>query len=128
MSRGQYEFDVWSYIARMGIRLRPARDTFFLDGDAVCAMRTCQFITQEDCEEFLHVDYKKFCCSAPGCQVCLGNDLELFLQILTGGWKASMRVFAFLPVIFYKNVFIFLDVVVFCKNVIYVKVCLNTPT
>jgi len=69
MSRAQYEFDVWSYIAKMGIRMRPVSDNFYLEGDAVCAMRTCQYVTQEDCEEFLHVDYKNFCCSAPGCQV-----------------------------------------------------------
>ena len=29
-----------------------------------------------------------------------------------------MSVFAFLPVIFYKNVFVFLDLVVFCKSVL----------
>lgn len=71
MARGQGEFDVWSYIARMGIRLRPAIDNFFLDGDAVCAMRTCQYVTQDDAEEFLHKDFKEFNCDAPGCDVSL---------------------------------------------------------
>ena len=29
-----------------------------------------------------------------------------------------MSVFVFLPVVFYKNVFVFLDLLVFCKNVL----------
>ena len=32
---GNY-FDVWSYVARLGCRVRPASDPFFADGDAVC--------------------------------------------------------------------------------------------
>ena len=32
--------------------------------------------------------------------------------------KPNMSVFAFLPVVFYKNVFVFLGLVIFCKNVL----------
>jgi hypothetical protein len=30
MSSGHQEFDVWSYIAKMGIRVRPVSDNFYL--------------------------------------------------------------------------------------------------
>ena len=46
--------------------------------------------------------------------------------------NASMSVFAFLPVVFYKNEFVFLDQVVFDKNVLlyFIKLYLrvSTPT
>ena len=29
-------FDVWTYVARLGCRVRPSSDPFFADGDAVC--------------------------------------------------------------------------------------------
>ena len=32
---GDY-FDVWSYVARLGCRIRQSSDPFFTDGDAVC--------------------------------------------------------------------------------------------
>ena len=47
----------------------------------------------------------------------VGLQQKLFLEL-----DPTMSVFAFLPVVFYKNVFEFLDLVIFCKNI------LNTPT
>ena len=32
---GNY-FDVWSYVARLGCRVRPSSDPFFADGDTIC--------------------------------------------------------------------------------------------
>jgi hypothetical protein len=61
------DFDVWTYLARLGVKSRLPSDAFFSDGDAVCQMRTCTYLTQEDEEEFLHTDYAEFPCSAPGC-------------------------------------------------------------
>ena len=41
------DLDVWQYVARLGVRPRPSpSDPFFSDGDAVCAMRTCTYLTQ----------------------------------------------------------------------------------
>ena len=59
--------DIWTYVARLGIQMRNAGDDFFVDGDAVCKMRTCQYMKQEDVEELLHKDLKTFPCSVPGC-------------------------------------------------------------
>lgn len=52
------DFDVWTYVARMGVRLRASSDPFFLDGDSICSMRHCSYLIQEDEEEFLHTDFK----------------------------------------------------------------------
>ena len=65
---GHHGLDVWSYVARLGVHMRGAGDDFFAEGDSVCAMRTCQYMTQVDIEEFLHKDYEEFACSVPGCQ------------------------------------------------------------
>ena len=35
-------FDVWTYVARMGCRVRSSADPFFADGDAVC--QVCPFL------------------------------------------------------------------------------------
>ena len=64
---GHYGLDIWTYVARLGIQMRNAGDDFFVDGDAVCKMRTCQYMKQEDVEELLHQDLKTFPCSVPGC-------------------------------------------------------------
>ena len=37
-NNGEY-FDVWSYVARLGCRVRPSSDPFFADGDTVCQVR-----------------------------------------------------------------------------------------
>ena len=48
--------------------MRGAGDDFFAEGDGVCAMRTCQYMTQVDIEELLHDDFTEFSCQAPGCK------------------------------------------------------------
>ena len=63
-----YGLDVWSYMARLGVQMRGAGDDFFADGDKVCAMRTCQYLTQIDLEELLHQDLDEFSCQVPGCR------------------------------------------------------------
>ena len=65
---GQNGLDIWSYIARLGVQMRGAGDDYFAEGDGVCAMRTCQYMTQVDIEEFLHKDLTEFSCQAPGCK------------------------------------------------------------
>ena len=65
---GHHGLDVWSYVARLGVHMRGAGDDFFAEGDSMCAMRTCQYMTQVDIEEFLHKDYEEFACSVPTCQ------------------------------------------------------------
>jgi len=60
--------DIWSYMARLGVQMRGAGDDFFAEGDGVCAMRTCQYMTQVDIEELLHDDFTEFSCQAPGCK------------------------------------------------------------
>ena len=66
-SGGHYGLDIWTYVARMGIQMRNAGDDFFVDGDSICAMRTCQYMKQIDVEELLHKDFETFPCSIPGC-------------------------------------------------------------
>lgn len=60
-------FDPWTYLARLGARLRVPSEPFFADGDAVCAVRQCVYLTQEDEEEFLHPSHPEFPCPAPEC-------------------------------------------------------------
>ena len=53
------------------------------------------------------------------------------IQLTKGFYhEPSMSVIAFLPVLFYKNVFVFLDQVVFYKNVLsyFIKAYLNVST
>ena len=66
-SGGHYGLDIWTYVARMGIQMRNAGDDFFVDGDSICTMRTCQYMKQIDVEELLHKDFETFPCSIPGC-------------------------------------------------------------
>lgn len=70
------DLDIWSYLARQGVRIRGADDDFFAEGDAVCSMRSCQYLTEDDCEEFLHTDLQPFSCSAPGCQATFSQLVE----------------------------------------------------
>lgn len=71
------DLDVWQYVARLGVRPRPSpSDPFFSDGDAVCAMRTCTYLTQEDEEELLHPDHREFPCPAPGCGAAFTQLIE----------------------------------------------------
>ena len=64
---GQYGLDIWTYVARLGIQMRNAGDDFFVEGDAKCSMRNCQYIKQVDVEKLLHKDFETFPCSVPGC-------------------------------------------------------------
>ena len=63
--------DPWTYLAASGVAaassgIRQPEEPFFLDGDAVCAVRTCQYLTQVDRESFLrHNDRVE--CAAPTC-------------------------------------------------------------
>ena len=57
--------DPWTYLAHPP-RVRTPSDPFFADGDAVCGMRTCAYLTQEDDERLLHPDYPDFSC--PDCE------------------------------------------------------------
>ncbi|TRY74859.1 hypothetical protein TCAL_11212 [Tigriopus californicus] len=61
------DLDPWAYLARLGVQGRAPTHQFFLDGDAVCAMRTVTYLTQDDQEEFLHPDLTPFHCPAPEC-------------------------------------------------------------
>ena len=71
------DLDVWQYVARLGVRPRPSpSDPFFSDGDAVCAMRTCTYLTQEDDEELLHPDHREFPCPAPDCGAAFTQLIE----------------------------------------------------
>ena len=56
--------DPWTYLATAP-RVRTPSDPFFADGDAVCGMRTCAYLTQDDDERLLHPDYPDFPC--PDC-------------------------------------------------------------
>jgi len=85
-------FDVWTYVARMGSRMKVPNDSFFMDGDAVCGMRTAHYFGSrvktaeggptpgggvgEDEEEYLHEDYAPFQCLAPGCQATFTQLLD----------------------------------------------------
>ena len=79
-------FDVWTYVARMGARMKLPNDGFFLDGDAVCGMRTAHYFGggggDDDCgaggddEEFLHADFAPFQCLAPGCKATFTQLLD----------------------------------------------------
>ena len=41
---GNY-FDVWSYVARLGCRVRPSSDPFFADGDTICQVNKVFYIS-----------------------------------------------------------------------------------
>ena len=63
------EFNVWAYVARMGVSVKgPGNSRSLAEGDKVAGMNTPTFLTLEDIEEFLHVDYEEFSCQAPGCK------------------------------------------------------------
>ena len=79
--------DIWSYVARLGVEMKGAGDEFFAEGDKICQMRTCQYLTQIDIEELLHKDLKEFSCQVPGCSSTFKQlhgkfflDFEYFLS------------------------------------------------
>ena len=77
---------------KMCLRPYPTNNSFFLDGDAVCGMRTAHYFGSrlktaeggptpgggvgEDEEEYLHEDYAPFQCLAPGCQATFTQLLD----------------------------------------------------
>ena len=94
------EFNVWSYVAKMGVKgkiiytLRPeininpyiytkvrqSCDPYFGEGDAITKINSPTFLVAEDVEEFLHKDFDKFNCQAPGCQVSLVSNLFVLIN------------------------------------------------
>ena len=63
------EFNVWSYLAKMGVSVKSAGSRDLREGDQVCGMMTPTVVTVQDIEEFLHTDFGEFSCQAPGCKV-----------------------------------------------------------
>ena len=63
------EFNVWSYLAKMGVSVKTAGSSALREGDQVCGMMTPTVVTVQDIEEFLHTDFGEFSCQAPGCKV-----------------------------------------------------------
>jgi len=62
------DFNVWGYLAKMGISIKETRDQDFKEGNKVTKINHPIILTLEDVEEFLHVDYKQFTCQVPGCK------------------------------------------------------------
>lgn len=61
------DFNVWSYLAKMGVSVRGPGLASMAEGDKVAGMDTPTFISLDDIEELLHVDYAQFSCQVPGC-------------------------------------------------------------
>ena len=88
---GQYGLDIWTYVARLGIQMRNAGDDFFVEGDAICSMRNCQYIKQVDVEKLLHKDFETFPCSVPGCSATFTQLGESKIYV-----KSIMRRYCFI--------------------------------
>jgi len=61
------DFNVWSYLAKMGVSVRGPGLASMAEGDKVAGMDSPTFISLDDIEELLHVDYAQFSCQVPGC-------------------------------------------------------------
>eukprot|EP00092_Neocalanus_flemingeri_P014528 GFUD01015675.1.p1 GENE.GFUD01015675.1~~GFUD01015675.1.p1 ORF type:complete len:320 (-),score=80.47 GFUD01015675.1:523-1482(-) len=61
------DFNVWSYLAKMGVSVRGPGLASMAEGDKVAGMDSPTFLSLEDIEELLHVDYAQFSCQVPGC-------------------------------------------------------------
>jgi len=61
------DFNVWSYLAKMGVSVKGPGSRTLEEGDQVSGMLTPTFLKLEDIEEFLHKDFQEFHCQAPGC-------------------------------------------------------------
>lgn len=70
------EFNVWSYVAKMGVKVRQSCDPYFGEGDVITKINSPTFLVAEDVEEFLHKDFDKFNCQAPGCQATFRQLLD----------------------------------------------------
>lgn len=62
------DFNVWSYVAKMGVQVRPTSDPYFDEGNKLSKIDKPVFLVAQDIEEFLHRDFPKFSCQQPGCQ------------------------------------------------------------
>jgi len=62
------DFNVWSYLAKMGVTVRGPGHPDLKEGDQICRVNQPILLKLEDIEELLHVEYKRFSCQAPGCK------------------------------------------------------------
>ena len=62
------EFNIWAYVAKMGVSVKGPSSRSLAEGDKIAGMTSPTFLTLEDIEEFLHVDYGEFSCQVPGCR------------------------------------------------------------
>jgi len=62
------EFNVWAYVAKMGVSVKAPGSRSLAEGDKIAGINTPTLLTLEDIEEFLHVDYGEFSCQVPGCK------------------------------------------------------------
>ena len=62
------EFNIWAYVAKMGVSVKGSGSRSLAEGDKIAGMTRPTFLTLEDIEEFLHVDYGEFSCAVPGCK------------------------------------------------------------
>jgi len=62
------DFNVWSYVAKMGVQVRHTSDQYFDEGNQLSKINKPAFLVAEDIEEFLHRDFPKFSCQEAGCQ------------------------------------------------------------
>ena len=70
------EFNVWSYLAKMGVSVKGPTSRTLSEGDKQAGMTTPTLLTLDDIEEFLHTDYEEFSCQAPGCTQTFSQLIE----------------------------------------------------
>jgi len=70
------EFNVWSYLARMGVSVKGPASRTLAEGDRQAGMTAPTLLTLDDIEEFLHTDYEVFSCQAPGCTKTFSQLIE----------------------------------------------------
>lgn len=70
------QFNVWSYLARLGVGVRGPGHESLQEGDRVAGAPGPALLTQLDVEELLHVDYAVFSCQAPGCSQTFSQLLD----------------------------------------------------
>lgn len=60
-------FNVWGYLARMGVEVRGPGQEGVEEGDQVAGVNTPVILRIEDLEELLHRDFKQFSCQVTNC-------------------------------------------------------------
>ena len=70
------EFNVWSYLARMGVSVKGSASRTLAEGDRQAGMTAPTLLTLDDIEEYLHTDYEAFSCQAPGCTKTFSQLIE----------------------------------------------------